>query len=603
MAEIGVTVAGLDLRDQASLLVERLPLECHRVKRFVFGDRVDIHVGKRRGDQFRGGETLVEEFALAEFVHEVFRDHFARAVMHGIVLQHLGFECPVLHDLRRQFDEIALDLREAAVFHVVKQEVERMAEFVEERFRLVERQQCGRIAYRAREVADNTHHGRHALAVLIGLLDIVAAPGALALAVAGEIVEIEHTQVRAIGIEHLVGDRIGMVERHDDRLEGDAVEAVGQVEDAALHVLEREVGTQHLLVEGIILLAQLLGVIPPVPRFEGGTGDVLLQKRVHLGQLALGAFERRRPDLVEQAVNGIGRTGHLVRHDIGGVRGIAQQVCLLRAQADEIVDELLVVVFVAVIATVQISLIDLLAQVAPGGIGQQRDQAGLVEREDPLVALAHLPGLLAGGVADACRQPVEFVRLEFEHEIVVFGEDVIPEFHGRERQLPVDLFQAGLLLGVEQRPGAHEGVVGFLQQTHLLGVEPQRRTPVVNLLHTDEELVVEADLVPVRGQQGHGLLLQGLHAVVGFSGTQHAEHQFGLREHLPGIVIGKDRIFERGLVLVRGDGVDLGLVQRHAAFEGGHEMLGQDLVERRHAVRRIPFGEKRVFPGRFPGIA
>ena len=181
--------------------------------------------------------------------------------------------------------------------------------------------------------------------------------------------------------------------------------------------------------------------------------------------------------------------------------------------------------------------------------------------------------------------------------------EVCAEFHGRERQLPVDLFQAGLLLGVEQRPGTHEGVVGFLQQAHLLGVEPQRRTPVVNLLHTDEELVVEADLVPVRGQQGHGLLLQGLHAVVGFSGTQHAEHQFGLREHLPGIVIGKDRIFERGLVLVRGDGVDLGLVQRHAAFEGGHEMLGQDLVERRHAVRRIPFGEKRVFPGRFPGIA
>ena len=131
--------------------------------------------------------------------------------MHGIMLQHLGFERPVLHDLRRQFDEIAFDLRKAAVFHVVEQEMERMAEFVEERFRLVERQQRGRIAHRAREVADDAHNGRHALAVLIGLLDIVAAPGALALAVAGEIVEIEHAQVRAVGVEHLVGDCIGMV--------------------------------------------------------------------------------------------------------------------------------------------------------------------------------------------------------------------------------------------------------------------------------------------------------------------------------------------------------------------------------------------------------
>ena len=73
-----------------------------------------------------------------------------------------------------------------------------MAEFVEERFRLVKRQQRGRIAHWVREVADDAHHGRHALAVLIGLLDIVAAPGALALAVAGEIVEIEHAQVRAV---------------------------------------------------------------------------------------------------------------------------------------------------------------------------------------------------------------------------------------------------------------------------------------------------------------------------------------------------------------------------------------------------------------------
>ena len=131
--------------------------------------------------------------------------------MHGIMLQHLGFERPVLHDLRRQFDEIALDLRESAVLHVVEQEVERMPELVEQRLGLVEGQQRGIAPRRAREVADNAHHGSHALAVLIGLLDIVAAPGALALAVAGEIVEIEHAQVRAVGVEHLVGDCIGMV--------------------------------------------------------------------------------------------------------------------------------------------------------------------------------------------------------------------------------------------------------------------------------------------------------------------------------------------------------------------------------------------------------
>lgn len=45
--------------------------------------------------------------------------------------------------LDRELHEVALDLRESAVFHVVEQEMERMAEFVEERFGLVERQQRG----------------------------------------------------------------------------------------------------------------------------------------------------------------------------------------------------------------------------------------------------------------------------------------------------------------------------------------------------------------------------------------------------------------------------------------------------------------------------
>ena len=56
--------------------------------------------------------------------------------MHGVLFQHFGFESPVFHDLRRKLHEVALDLRESAVFHVVEQEMERMAEFVEERFGL-----------------------------------------------------------------------------------------------------------------------------------------------------------------------------------------------------------------------------------------------------------------------------------------------------------------------------------------------------------------------------------------------------------------------------------------------------------------------------------
>ena len=603
MAEIGITVAGFDLRNQAALLVERPAFEDHRVERFVIGGRVDVHVGKRRGDQLRSGETLIEEFAPAQFIDEVFGNHLARAVMHGVLFQHFGFESPVFHDLRRKLHEVALDLRESAVFHVVEQEMERMAEFVEERFGLVERQQRRGVAHRTGEVADDAHHGSDALAVPVGLFDIVAAPRTLTLAVTREEVEIEHAQMRLVGVEHLVGDRLRMVERRHDGLEGDAVKPVGEVEDAALHVFEREIGAQHLLVECIVLLAQLLGVIPPVPRLERRARNVFLQEFVHLGQLLPGAVERRRPYLVQQRVDRIGRAGHLVGHDIGGVRRIAQHLGLLRTQTDEVVDELLVVVLIAVVAAVQVGLVDLFAQVALGRIGQERNQTGLMEREDPLVALAHRLRLLARGVADARRQSLQIVRRQFEREVVVLGQNVVAELHGRKRQLAVDLLQPGFLSGVEQGAGAHESVVGLPEQSALLGVESQRRAPVIDILHAGEKFLVEPDLIAVRREQGHHLLLQGLHPFVGLGGAEHAENQLGLREHLSGVVVSQNRILERRLVVVRGDGVDLGVVQRHAALEGGHEVFGADLIEGRHAERRVPLGEEGILPGAFRGVA
>ena len=523
--------------------------------------------------------------------------------MHGILPEHLGIERPVLHQLRGQLHEIALDLRESAVLHVVEQEVERMPELVEQRLGLVEGQQRGIAPRRAREVADDRHHGRHALPVLVGLLHVVAAPRALALSVAREVIEIEHAQMRLVDVEHLVSDRLGVVQRHDDRAERDAVEPVGEEEDASLHVLQREIGPQHLLVEGIFLLADLLGVIPPVPRRELSLGEILPEQLLHLGQLALGAFERRGPDLLQQAVHGVGRSGHLVVHDVGGIRGIAQQVGLLRAQADEIVDQLFVVILVAVVAAVEVGLVDLLAQFAFRRVGQKRDQAGLVQRKDVFALPAHRLGLFAGQIADRGRDAVQIGRGEFQRIVVVLGEEVLPELHGRERQFLVDRLQTRLPLGVEQRSGAHETAVGLLQQTALLGVESQRGATVVDSFDPFEKFPVETDLVGVRRHPGHNLLLQRLHFGGVLRGAEHPEDQLDLRKHLSRSVVGEDDVLERRRVIVRRDGVDLGLVQRHAAFDRGQEVLRFDLVEGRHAVWGLPFGEKRIFAHGFPGLA
>ena len=409
--------------------------------------------------------------------------------------------------------------------------------------------------------------------------------------------------MRLVGIEHLVGHGLGMVQRHDYRTERNAVEAVGEEEDPHLDIFEQEVGTQHLLVEGVFLLAELLGVIPPVPRGEFTLGDILAEELLHLGEFALGAFEGRFPHLVEQCIDGVGGTGHLVVDHIRGIRRVAQQVCLLRAQTDEVVDQLFVVVFVAVVAAVQIGLVKLLAAVTAGGVGQEGNQARLLQREGIPILLAQFGGRLAGQITHVCGQAVQLIRRKHHHEVVVLRTDVVAEVHGGQRQRLVDLLQTGLPFGIEQRPGTHEAAVGLLHQPQLLGIEIHRRAAVVDRLDTFEELPVEPDTVGMSRQQRRRLHLELLQFGGVLRGAEHLEDQLHLGEHLPGVVVGENRVFERGFVVVRGDGVDFGVMERHAALQGGQEVFGGDPVEGGHAVGGLPLGEEGILAHLLLGFA
>ena len=226
-----------------------------------------------------------------------------------------------------------------------------------------------------------------------------------------------------------------------------------------------------------------------------------------------------------------------------------------------------------------------------------------MQRKDVFAFPAHRLGLFAGQVAGRDRNAVQVGRGEFQRKVVVLGEDVLPELHGRERQFLVNRLQTRLLPGVEQRSGAHEIPVGLLQQTALLGVESQRGTLVVDGLDPLEKFPVETDFVSVGRHPGHYLLLQHLHFGGVLRGAEHPEDQLDLRKHLSRSVVGEDDVLERRRVVVRRDGVDLGLVQRHAAFERGQEVRRLDLVEGRHAVGGLPFGEKGIFTHGFPGLA
>ena len=149
-------------------------------------------------------------------------------------------------------------------------ECKRVAELVEQRLHFLDAQQRRGVARRPREVAHVDDDGADALAVREPLFAKPAAPGAHALPGAGVVVGVEHAEVRSVGVLHLERLHLGVIGRQvGARHEREPVQPVGHVEDALAHLVELEVRTQRLVVEVVARLAQLLGVVAPVPRFDG----------------------------------------------------------------------------------------------------------------------------------------------------------------------------------------------------------------------------------------------------------------------------------------------------------------------------------------------
>ncbi len=204
--------------------------------------------------------------------------------------------------------------------------------------------------------------------------------------------------------------------------------------------------------------------------------------------------------------------------------------------------------------------------------------------------------LFAGRLQHIVRKASLLLGREGHLEAVVLGQEVVAEAYRGKGQFAVDLLQAGLLLPVQQRPGLHEAPVGLLQQPLLLGIERKGPAPLVEVADPRKEPLVEQNTVVMGRQARHELLLQGLQLGVVLRGAEHAEDQFGLRQHRPGAVVGQDDVFERGIGVVRRNGVDLGVVQRHAPLESRQEVFGADLIEGRYAVWRRPLREEGVLP-------
>ncbi len=128
---------------------------------------------------------------------------------------------------------------------------------------------------------------------------LIQAP--LCFEVAGEIVADEQRDRRAVRADRRPGARVRVRQSHVvARDEGDAEQAMGDVEGGGDHRLQRQIGPELALVEVVERLAALLGIIAPVPGFELEIAALGGDHRLQRFRFAQRLRARRRPDATHQ---------------------------------------------------------------------------------------------------------------------------------------------------------------------------------------------------------------------------------------------------------------------------------------------------------------
>ena len=181
--------------------------------------------------------------------------------------QHVRLLEPMLVELRRQFDEIGIDAgaRDHRIGHVRQDAVQRVAEFVEQRARVVEGQQRG-FAVGALGEIHHVDDQRADIAAQLFLLAQRGHPGAAMLGGPREIIAEEQRDMRpaASVTSHTrtSGCQTGMSVQ---LLEAQTEQPCRGVEGGLDDPVELQIGLGRRLIDIVQALAQLLGVIAPVP--------------------------------------------------------------------------------------------------------------------------------------------------------------------------------------------------------------------------------------------------------------------------------------------------------------------------------------------------
>ena len=376
--------------------------------------------------------------------------------------------------------------------------------------------------------------------------------------------------------------------------EGHAEQPGRHIKGRIDHVIEREIRLDRRIVEVGAALAQLFGVVAPVPGGELEVATLFRDQGLQGIAVGHGAGAGRFPDPFQQAAHGLRCLRHRVLQPVGGEARVTENLGALLAQLEDFENDGVIVVGVAIVAAGDEGLVELLAQVAAGGILQEGLDEGARQRHQHLARLAALVSGGLGGGDKAFRQTCKIVCTKLHGPLLLVAEQMVAEVCREMCQPLVDL--GGPRLGCLGEPGA--GAVkagpGPLQKPRLLARQIERGCLVAQLRDAAKQRSIHGDRIPVpRLLQRHfGLDLKKLR--IGVRTHEVIEHRRDLGEQLAGTLQCRDGILERRLLGVGLNGLDLRRVIGKGLVEGRRKVLRADIGEGRCLERRLPGSQQRV---------
>ena len=203
-------------------------------------------------------------------------------------------------------------------------------------------------------------------------------------------IEVPQPHELARGIVHTPNAHIGVVHGHGARgefREAHAEQFARHVEHALPKLLELQIGFQFVGVEVVLRLADFLRVVAIVPGLDADPGALRVGEFLHVGDLFANPQHGRLPHGFHEFHGPFRRSCHRVLETPVRVCRVAQQASPLGAQLQDLADQRVVISRVAVVAAVDESAPDFLAQLTARGVGEEGFDRRARVGHDPLALL------------------------------------------------------------------------------------------------------------------------------------------------------------------------------------------------------------------------